>query len=168
VPRSLEVKVDAIENLQDYEQPLVVNYQVKGRLGTAMGKRLIMPSDLFEAGSTATFSDEKRVQAVYFHYPHYTADALRINLPERYSVEAVPATAKFGLPQEEVYSFSVVGDTGGFTTRRAHAVDELFVLPKDYDGLRKYYTQFESKDQESVVLKVTPVATTAAAAPAAN
>jgi hypothetical protein len=108
------------------------------------------------------------VQAVYFHYPHYTEDALRINLPARYSVEAVPATAKFGLPQEEVYSLSVVGDTKGFTTRRVHAVDELFVLPKDYDGLRKYYTQFESKDQESVVLKVGPAATKASAAQAGN
>ena len=26
------------------------------------------------------------------------------------------------------------------------------MLPKDYDGLRKFYSQFESKDQESVVL----------------
>jgi hypothetical protein len=161
VPKSLEVKVDTIEHLQDYEQPLAVNYEVHGRLGTATGKRLILPSDLFEAGSSATFSDEKRVQAVYFHYPHYMEDALRINLPARYSVEAVPATAKFGLPQKEIYSFSVVGDPGGFTTRRAHAVNELFVLPKDYDGLRKYYTQFERKDQESVVLKVMPAAAAA-------
>jgi hypothetical protein len=168
VPKSLEVKVDAIENMQDYEKPLAVSYQVHGRMGTATGKRLILPSDFFEAGSSATFSDEKRVQAVYFHYPHYTEDALRINLPARYSVEAVPATAKFGLPQEEVYSLSVVGDTKGFTTRRVHAVDELFVLPKDYDGLRKYYTQFESKDQESVVLKVGPAATKASAAQAGN
>jgi hypothetical protein len=30
------------------------------------------------------------------------------------------------------------------------------VVPKDYDTLRKYYSQFESKDQESVVLKATP------------
>jgi hypothetical protein len=166
VPKSLEVMVDAIENLQDYEQPLVVNYGVNGTMGTATGKRLILPSDLFEVGSSATFSDEKRVQAVYFHFPHYTEDALRISMPARYSVEAVPTTAKFGLSQEEVYAFSVVGDGRGFTTRRVHAQDELFVLPKDYDALRKYYTQFESKDQEGVVLKVAPAATTAA--PAGN
>jgi len=35
------------------------------------------------------------------------------------------------------------------------------VMPKDYDGLRKYYTQFESKDQESVVLKEAPAAAAA-------
>ena len=29
-------------------------------------------------------------------------------------------------------------------------------MPKDYDSLRKFYSQFESKDQESVVLKAAP------------
>ena len=83
-------------------------------------------------------------------------------------MEAVPVVAEFGLPHEEAYTFSVVGDPGGFTTRRDHAVDELIVLPKDYDGLRKYYMQLESKDQESVVVKVGPAATTASAAQAGN
>jgi hypothetical protein len=36
------------------------------------------------------------------------------------------------------------------------------VQQKDYDSLRKFYTQFESKDQESVVLKVAPAASAAA------
>ena len=51
---------------------------------------------------------------------------------------------------------SVVGDAKGFTTRRNHIQGELLVMPKDYDSLRKYYAQFESKDQESVVLKAAP------------
>jgi hypothetical protein len=167
VPKSLEVKVDTIENLQDYEQPLVVTYQVKGTLGTPTGKRLIMPSDLFEAGSSATFSDEKRVQAVYFNYPQLMQDALRINFLKGFNVEAVPTAAKFDLPKEEMYTFSVTGDATGFTARRNHGQDEIIVMPKDYDGLRKFYSQFESKDQESVVLKVAAT-TTAAASPAGN
>jgi hypothetical protein len=156
VSRSLEVKVYMIDNLQDYEQPLSVTYQVTGTLGTLAGKRLILPSDLLEAGSSATFSDEKRVQAVYFSYPELTQDALRINLPTGFSVEAVPAAAKFGMLNEDAYSFTVTSDATGFTARRDHAQGEIVVLPKDYDSLRKYYSQFESKDQESVVLKMTP------------
>jgi hypothetical protein len=58
------------------------------------------------------------------------------------------------LLNEEVYTLSFVGDSKGFTTRRNHIQGELLVMPKDYDGLRKYYAQFESKDQESVVLKM--------------
>lgn len=156
VPKSLQVKVDKVENLTDYETPLKVSYQVTGTLGTHVGKRVIVPSDIFLSGASATFPDEKREQPVYFEYPRYLEDALRLNLPDTMSVEGTPTAAKFDLPKEEVYTFSVMSDSKGFTTRRNHIQSELLVIPKDYDSLRKYYAQFESKDQESVVLKAAP------------
>jgi len=168
VPKSLEVKVESIDNLQDYEKPLVVDYKVRGTLGTPTGKRLIMPSDLFEASSSAIFPDEKREQGVYFHYPQTTEDAMRLNVPNGFSVEAVPTAVKLDPPAGEYYSFTVTSDAKGFTSRRIHAQNEIFVLQKDYDGLRKYYSQLESKDQESVVLKVVPATSAAVVAPGGN
>jgi hypothetical protein len=162
VPRSLEVKVNEIQNVKEYEEPLVAVYEVSGTLGTPAGKRLILPSDLFVATSSAIFTDEKRVQPVYFHYPELTQDAMRVNVPSGFAVEAVPAAAKLNLPDSEIYNFSATQDANGFTARRDHVQVELIVMPKDYDGLRKYYSQVESKDQESVVLKVAPAATVAA------
>jgi Domain of Unknown Function with PDB structure (DUF3857)/Transglutaminase-like superfamily len=168
VPKSLEVKVDKIEHLEDYEQPLSVSYEVSGALGTSVGKRMIMPSDLFVAGSGAMFTEDKRQEPVYFDYPELEQDALRINLPTGFSVEAVPTTVKLELPKEEFYTFSVEGDSGGFTARRNHGRAEMLVMPKDYSDLRKFYSDYESKDKESVALKVVPAATTAAAVPTAN
>jgi len=156
VPRSLQVKVGKIENVPDYEQPLKVSYDVTGTLGTHTGKRILVPSDIFLSNESATFADEKRQQAVYFHYPHYVQDAQRINLPATVSVEALPDTVRFDLPKQEAYTLAVTGDAKGFTTRRNYIQGELLVLPKDYDSLRKFYAQFESKDQESVVLKAAP------------
>jgi hypothetical protein len=156
VPRTLQVKVGKIENVAEYEQPLKVSYDVAGTMGTHTGKRILLPSDIFLSNSSATFADEKRQEAVYFHYPRYVQDAQRINLPATLSVEALPDTARFDLPKQELYSLSIVGDAKGFTTRRNHVQGELLVMPKDYDSLRKYYAQFESKDQESVVLKAAP------------
>ncbi len=163
VPKSLQVKVSKVENLTEYEQPLKVSYQVTGTLGTRTGKRLILLSDVFLSGETATFADEKRQEAVYFHYPRYLQDAQRINLPATMSVEATPGTVKYSLPNRELYTLSVDSDAKGITTRRNHIQGELLVMPKDYDELRKYYAQFESKDAESVVLKVAPAAPAAAA-----
>jgi hypothetical protein len=162
VPKSLQVKVDKVENLTDYDKPVKVSYVVTGTLGTHMGKRVIMPSDIFLSGASATFNDEKREQAVYFEYPRFLQDALRLNLPDTMSVEGTPTVAKFDLPKEELYTFSVVSDPKGFTTRRNHIQGELLVMPKDYETLRKYYAQFESKDQESVVLKAAPAVASAA------
>ncbi len=156
VPRSLQVKVGKIENLTEYEKPLKVSYDVTGTLGTHTGKRVILPSDIFLSGESAPFADEKRQQAVYFQYARYVQDAQRINLPATMSVEAIPTTVRFDLPKQEIYTLSVVGDAKGITTRRNYVQGELLVMPKDYDSLRKYYAQFESKDQESVVLKAAP------------
>jgi len=156
MPRTLQVKVGKIENVAEYEQPLKVSYDVTGTLGTHTGKRILLPSDIFLSGASATFADEKRQQAVYFHYPRYVQDAQRINLPATMSLEALPDTARFDLPKQEAYTLSIVGDAKGYTTRRNHIQGELLVMPKDYDSLRKFYSQFESKDQESVVLKAAP------------
>lgn len=165
VQKSLEVKVDSIENLKDYEQPLLVAYQVNGTIGTATGKRLILPSDLFESEAKPTFPDAQRVQPMYFEYPNWIEDALRVNLPHGFDVEAVPTEAKLTLPNAEAYTLSVLPDGTGFTARRNHAQGELFWMPKDYDALRKFYAQFESKDQENVVLKVAPATSASAAQP---
>ena len=156
VPRSLQVKVDKIENVTEYEQPLKVSYDVTGTLGTHTGKRVLLPSDIFLSGESAPFADVKRQEAVYFHYPRYVQDAQRINLPATVTVEALPETVRFDLPKQEAYTLAVTGDAKGFTTRRNYVQGELLVMPKDYDSLRKFYAQFESKDQESVVLKAAP------------
>jgi hypothetical protein len=156
VPRSLQVKVGKIENVAEYEQPLKVSYDVTGTLGTHTGKRVLLPSDIFLSGESAPFADEKRQEAVYFHYPRYVQDAQRINLPATMSVEALPDAVRFDLPKQEAYTLAVTGDAKGFTTRRNYVQGELLVMPKDYDSLRKFYAQFESKDQESVVLKAAP------------
>jgi hypothetical protein len=154
LPKSLEVKVHEIQGADDYENPLVVTYDVKGTIGTATGKRLLMPADLFEAGATASFPHEKREQAVYFYYPHSLLDALRVNFVKGFELEAAPDAAKFNYPAAEQYILDVTSTPTSFTTRRGHLRGEVIVQQKDYDALRKFYTQFESKDQESVVLKV--------------
>ena len=94
VPRTLEVEVSNIQNLTEYENPLAVSFQVKGTLGTTTGKRVLLPGDIFLAEQKTTFPHEKRELAVDFHYPRDTQDAVRINFPTAYSVEAVPAGAK--------------------------------------------------------------------------
>ena len=56
-----------------------------------------------------------------------------------------------------------------FTTRREYVFGDIFVLPDEYSQLRTFYSQFETNDQQSIVLKsnATPT-TTASASPAGN
>jgi hypothetical protein len=162
LPKSLEVKVGAIENLTDYEKPLKVSYTVTGTMGTPTGKRLLMPADIFLAGASATFPHEKREQPVYFEYPELVQDALRVSFPKGFALEAVPVADKFMFLNQEAYDITVTADATSFTTKRDHIQGEALVPVKDYETLRKFYSQFESKDKESVVLKMVPVETASA------
>jgi hypothetical protein len=162
LPKTLEVKVTEIKDLDAYEKPFGVSYDVTGHLGTPTGKRLVLPVDLFEASATAAFPHEKREQAVYFRYPQVKQDALRINFPKGFAVEAVPDAAKYSIPTRQSYALTVESAPNSFTTRRTYAVGDVLVTVPEYPELRKFHTQFESKDQESVVLKVVPTQTASA------
>lgn len=160
--KNVDVKLLSIDGLADYEQPLVVKYNIKGPLGTAAGKRLLMPVDLFTTNETALFPHEKREQAVYFHYPRLLQDALRIHMAQGFTVEAVPTPLKNTIPEGEMYEIATTQDGKSFTTRRNHIQAETIVLPKEFPQLRGFYTQFEGKDHETVVLKAVPVTTASA------
>jgi hypothetical protein len=156
LPKTLEVKVATISPMDDYEKPLAVKFTTTGSLGTMTGKRVVLPVDLFTVGNSATFPHEKREAAVYFHYASVTRDALRINLPPTLTPEALPEGTKFTMADEGGYVLNITSGPNQFTTRRDMALNSILVLPADYPKLRSFYTQFEAKDQESVVLKPAP------------
>ena len=168
LPKSLDVKVTNIQNLDDYDKPLVVTYTVKGTVGTPTGKRVLLPADLFMTGEHAVFPHEKRENAVYFHYPQMVQDALRLNLPQNMAVEAVPDPAKVMMKKEAAYDMTVTSTPNNFTTRRNFIFGDIVVPTTDYADLRAFYSQFETKDQESVVLKPVEGAAPSTAAPGAN
>jgi transglutaminase-like putative cysteine protease len=158
LPKSLEVKVGEIKNLDDSSKPLAVTYEVKGTLGAPTGKRLVMPVDLFTAGTAATFPHPKRELAVYFDYPEIVKDALRVNFPSVFQVEALPAEGKFTFQKMAAYDINTTSTATSFTTRREYDLGEILIAPTDYEALRGFYSQFEAKDQDSVVLKMAPAA----------
>ena len=153
VPRTLEVEVVEIKGLTEYEQPLAVSYKVKGTMGASTGRRLLLPSDLFLAEQKATFPHEKREQAVDFHYPRYVQDAVRINFPSSYAVEAVPAAGKLQMSDAGSYNMATEGGTTFVTTRCDFLFGSVMVPQKEYGELRTFYSQMEAKDGESIVLK---------------
>ena len=159
VPKSLEVEVSKIQNLTDYEAPLVVTYQVKGSMGSATGKRILLPNDLFLADKPATFPQEKRELAVYFPYPQAIQDAVRVNLPPEFTVEAAPPSSKLKFANAAAYSIDIAPAANNVTTRRDFINAAVVVPVPQYGDLRSFYSQLESKDQESIVLKLAPPTT---------
>jgi len=168
VPKTLEVTVKEIKGLDAYEEPLLVTYEVSGKLGTPAGKRLVVPVDLFSARQSATFPGEKRETPVYFRYPRVVTDALRINLAKGLAIEAAPASSKFDLKGAATYLMTVTPSADSVTVHRDCIFGAVIVPNSSYAALRSFYSQFEAKDQESVVLKVASNADVTAAGNGGN
>jgi len=166
MPAGIELKVASINKLEDYEQPLVANIEVKGALGSSTGKRVLLPSDIFEANAKPSFPHEKRDIPVYFQYPHTTQDAVRIHFPKTLSVESLPASDKTAYEKSIAYNLSSESAADSFTVRRTYVLGEILFYPPQYANFRSFYSKMENKDQESVVLTTAPV--TAKATPTAN
>ncbi len=165
LPHGLEVKVASIEKLEDYEEPLVVRLDVKGGIGSATGKRLILPSDIFEVNTKPAFPNEKREIPVYFEYSHVIQDAVRIKFPSLFTMESIPAADKSMYQKSVLYSFSSESTPGSFTVHRNYILGEVYFPAKEYTDFRTFYLKMETKDQEPVVLTTTPRVTAAATPP---
>ena len=154
LPGGMEVKLLSIDKLSEYESPLAATLEVTGPIGSPTGKRLLIPGDIFEANTKATFAHEKRDLAVWFSYRYSARDAVRINFPAGFEVESVPPDGDAKLPKMAIYNLKATPDSGGVTIRRNLYLAEILYKPEEYPDLRKFYSQFEAKDQEPVVLKV--------------
>ena len=158
LPGGVEVKVGAIQNLDAYEEPLIVNYTIKGVIGAPTGKRLFLPGDLFMSNAKATFPHEKREIAVYFDYPSMVQDAVRVKLPPSIKIESIPAKDQEQFQRLAVYTLLPESTPNSVTIRRNFTIGEILFMPKDYPELRAFYNKFESKDQENIVLTASSAA----------
>jgi hypothetical protein len=157
LPEGMQIKVASIEKVADYEQPLTVNFNVTGQLGSSTGKRLLLPDDIFETNAKPSFPHEKRDIPVAFSYPSMVQDAVRINFPATLNVESLPSNDKFRLRDVAAYDVTTTSTPTSITARRNYLLGEIIFMTNDYPELRSFYSKMETKDQESVILTTAPV-----------
>jgi hypothetical protein len=158
MPSGMEVKVTSIDNLEDYEKPLIVSYNIKGAIASSTGKRLILPGDIFETNSKPTFPHEKREEPVFFEYPHSVLDAVRVKFPASLGLESLPAGEQLPLQKFAAYVLKTETTPTSFTVRRELDLGNIFYKTEEYPDLHTFYKQLETKDQEPVVLKAASTA----------
>ncbi len=152
----------SVEKLENYEEPLSVNFNVKGPIGAPTGKRLILPGDIFVSNEKPSFPHDKREIPVYFDYTNMVQDAMRIKLPASIKVESLPTPDKQQLQSFALYNLSAESAPDSVTVRRNLVLAEFVFLPKEYADLRSFYNKMETKDQENIVLTASPAPAAAA------
>jgi transglutaminase-like putative cysteine protease len=150
----MEIKVVGYQNADDYEQPFIVSYEVKGRIGSSTGKRLLVPSDIFEANSRPTFAHERREALIWFEYANTVLDGVQVTYPRNMAVESVPVSEQLQLQKFAVYALKTDSTPSRFTVHREFDLGTILYKVEEYPDLRAFYGKFETKDQEPVVLKI--------------
>jgi len=166
VPPGVEVKTNHFVGLTDYTTMLMAQVDVSGTLGTATGKRVILPAVFFEASAKPLFVHEKRENPVDLHYPYTMHDQFSVTLPPNMTAESVPkeTSVPFAPNGDYVAKFAVQGNT--YAYGRLLRLANPFYKVDEYAGLRSFYQKTNTDDQEQVVLH--PAAVAAVTAPAGN
>ena len=163
MPAGMEINVDKVEHMDDYEQPLVVTYRITGAIASSTGKRMLLPADIFEYSAKPTFSHTTRENAVYFPYAYTMLDAVRVKIPMGFTVESVPAAGNIpylekGKDGKEataaIYELKSEASGNYILVRRNLFMGDLIFPTEEYSNLHGFFTKFEARDHEPTVLKV--------------
>jgi len=152
IPDGMEPEITSVENLDDYEKPLVANFTVHGPLATVTAKRLILPSEFFEAKSKPLFPHPTRDIAVYFEHGGRTIDAMRVKFPDDIQPESVPKEDNLAMENLAAYHVRPEVQGNAVLMRRTYDLGTAFFLPKEYNDVRTFYGKLATDDQQPLVL----------------
>jgi hypothetical protein len=153
VPDGVEAHVDHFLSMNDPYIDLMAAVTVKGSLGTATGKRMILPGFFFETRAAVPFvNEDKRVIPVDMHYGRRVTDEITYHFPDGATVEGAPQDASIPWPSHAAFIAKSVAQPGQITIRRTLLVGFTVAKPEEYQDLRTFYQKVAGADQEQLVL----------------
>jgi hypothetical protein len=168
MPNGMDIKIKTMENVEDYEKPLVVKFDVKGAIASSTGKRVLVPADIFEFGAKPAFSHAERQNAVYFPYAYATLDAVRVTYPAGFTVESAPVAENIPYKYMDkitgkentaaMYEIKAEASPNSLIVRRNLVMGEILFPSEQYPDLYKFFSRFETRDHEPTILKPAPQA----------
>ena len=159
MPGGMDVKVKSIEKLEEYEEPLVVKFDVKGQIASSTGKRLLVPGDIFEVNAKPAFPHEKRDAACLFRLRQFDAGCGARHVPGQPRHGVASCFRPGAVPEDCCLCAQDGVDAHQCHGASQSSVGDIIFDLNQFPDLRAFYSKFETKDQEPVVLKVaTPAA----------
>jgi hypothetical protein len=159
LPSGLMVQTDHFLGLSDENSNLMVRMKVTGSLGTATGKRLVLPLSIFSAGSRDPFTSSHREEPIDLQYPFLEKDQVTLHLPPGFQVESVPSDARVDLPQNAVYLSHAAADGQTITFTRSYVLANMLYGAAEYNKLKGFFDDVSNKDRAQAVLRVATATT---------
>jgi hypothetical protein len=153
VPEGVEAHIDHFLGLDNPDTNLIAFVDVKGSLGTATSKRLLLPAFFLETRGKQPFvAQEKRAQPVDMRYGNVVSDQITYHLPDGFTVEGIPQDAQIPWAGHANFVTKAVSAPGKITIARSLATAFTFAKPEEYQDLRAFYQKVAAADQAQLVL----------------
>jgi len=169
LPTGVQLKITSLANLSDGEAPLVAFFEVSGTLGSATKKRMVLPSQFFEASAKPLFAESTRTLPVAMPSSYSERDIVTLHLPANFSIESSPAVGSLDLKKDHAAYFTSIesgpgkpqaGDEakGSFLLllQRIFVLNQIDYTQPEYAGLHDYFGQIASRDQQQIALHADP------------
>ena len=166
LPTGVQLKITSLANLSNGESPLVAFFEVSGTLGSATKKRMVLPSQFFEASTKPLFVESTRTLPVAMPSAYSERDIVTLHLPPNFSIESSPEEGSLDLKKDEAAYLTSIQSGPEKPAAGSDAKDSFLVLlqrifvlnqidytPAEYAGLHDYFGQIASRDQQQIALR---------------
>lgn len=152
LPAGATVQLVSAENWEDAEKQLSASFKVEiPSYASSAGKRMLVPTNLFESRSRQPFAHGERKQPVYFNFPYYLMDETTITFPAALQMENLsevpPVRTDYSL-----YSLTHSAKGNTVTISRTYAMAGIAFHQNEYEDLRKFFGAVNAGDNQPLVL----------------
>jgi len=156
LPANAKVEMgDAVGWEKEYE-PLTAVFNVEvPEFASAAGKRLMVPTALFQPKQKRVLKSGTRRFPVYYNYAFSENDHMNLQLPEGYALETLAS------PQTAATKFARyttnAGATGPYVNLdRSLRFNGVFFQPDRYEELRLFFAKVQAGDELQTVVRQSP------------
>ncbi len=158
LPATATIQLDSAKGWNGQDDPVdaIFSVEIPG-YATATGKRLLLPTNLFESQSKQPFVHDKRLTPIYFQYPFRTLDRVAITVPASLQIESLPKQHR--VMQDSAGYQTVYESKGQQILIRREFDQNGFAFPINYyPTLKSFYEQVKTSDEDTAILRLGTVA----------
>ncbi len=154
LPNGIIVKITDAQGWESTDDPLVAHFTLSvTNYGSVAGKRLLLPSALFQAKQKDAFKIAQRKYPVYFPYAFAEIDRISVKLPAGYSMENLPQPQSVALPYA-LYRSAAQFTGSELVTERVLRVNGILFYPNQYSEVKDFFNKVQAGDEQQAVLRV--------------
>lgn len=156
LPANAKVEMEDVVGWEKEYEPLTAVFNVEvPEFASAAGKRLMVPTALFQPKQKRVLKSGTRRFPVYYNYAFSENDHMNLQLPEGYALEtlASPQTAATKFAR---YTTNAAATGTYVNLDRSLRFNGVFFQPDRYEELRLFFAKVQAGDELQTVVRQSP------------